>query len=779
MALMEFDATTVARPSFDKLPDAFRDLKSRKKWVGWKYWVDPQYPDSKPKKRPMCAHANFFGSHASPHTWGTYDVAARSAVRFGWDGVGYVLTADDNITGADLDQCRDPVTGAIEEWARDILSLGETYAEVSPSGEGLRLFWLGKAPQGLKCDPQHVELYISDRYLTTTGDHLEGTPTEIRPAPATEAALQARVALFEIEQERKRAPLRTSPAIVLHDSAGNGFFRKVNDTAIANLASWVPAIFPRAKRSTQGFRVSSRSLGRKLEEDISFTSNGIVDFGVADMGDPNRGGRTAIDIVEEWNHVRPKEAALWLCEQMGISPQSLGWNEDDGSGAIFTAQLLETKDGLIDAETGEVIELPGARDTPSGELPEHLTHVPGLVGDITDWIADTALYPQRGLALGAALTIVGTAAGRHMAGGNTACGTHLYVVGLAPSGAGKNHPLTKISTILAAGGMQSHIGPSQFISMPAVINFLGRCPLSVCAMDEFGSFLKRINSKKASGFEGAISGLLRTAWGLAFESMQTPEWAGRSAENIASPAMSIFGVSTADEFYDSLEGGDINNGVLNRFLLIETKIRPLERTPLQDPRVVPQEIIDGLKAIYNRDPMVSAQLCQSRQSPPYITVPITDDAERIRKRLIEETNHIADTNRSLKPFVARTAENAVRLATIVSIGRPGWRPQIDADAMAWARDFAMWSTLRMAEGAGLYIADSDTQATANAVKRAIQERGGRVKRRDLIRALAHKYETRKLDDVIKSLAEAEDILIEKTIPSEGVGRPSFWYSLRV
>ena len=40
---------------------------------------------------------------------------------------------------------------------------------------------------------------------------------------------------------------------------------------------------------------------------------------------------------------------------------------------------------------------------------------PGLVGEISEYINNTAIYPQPALALGAALCIVGTSAGRHMA----------------------------------------------------------------------------------------------------------------------------------------------------------------------------------------------------------------------------------------------------------------------------------------------------------------------------------------------------------------------------
>ncbi|MHC2163116.1 bifunctional DNA primase/polymerase [Bradyrhizobium ottawaense] len=438
-----------------------------------------------------------------------------------------------------------------------------------------------------------------------------------------------------------------------------------------------------------------------------------------------------------------------------------------------TVEILLAPDEQFDPHTGEITTDPLPKPA-QGELPEHLTHIPGLVGDITDWICDTALHPQRGLALGAALTIVGTAAGRHISGPHR-CGTHLYVVGLAPSGAGKNHPLSQIATVLAAADMQPHIGPSQFISMPAVINFLVRAPLSVCAMDEFGAFLKRINNRRASGFEGAISGLLRTAWGASFSAMSTPEWAQRSSETIFSPAMSIFGVSTAREFYDSLEGGDVTNGVLNRFLVIETKVRPKERAPLLEATEVPQEIIHGLKRIYNRDALASAQLCQSRQTPPFITVPISADAEQIRRGLVDEITARGDADSTLEPFLARTAENALRLATIVAVGRDVDSPLIDAPTMAWAREFAVWSSDRLADGAGLYIADSDTQAAANAVRRAIQESGGRVKRRELLRKLQHKYKQREVEDIIRMLAEAEHIRVEKVVPSGG-GTPSFWYS---
>ena len=68
---------------------------------------------------------------------------------------------------------------------------------------------------------------------------------------------------------------------------------------------------------------------------------------------------------------------------------------------------------LSDEETGEVIP-PVAASTSSVDrnFPKHLTHVPGLLGDMIEHIVATARRPDRTLALGSALVCLGTIIGR-------------------------------------------------------------------------------------------------------------------------------------------------------------------------------------------------------------------------------------------------------------------------------------------------------------------------------------------------------------------------------
>lgn len=112
--------------------------------------------------------------------------------------------------------------------------------------------------------------------------------------------------------------------------ADKSFFQRVNDHAMADLASWVPELFPHAERARTGYRVRSAQLGRDLEEDISIQPEGIVDFGIADQGDENEGKRTPTALVMEHLELSVTDAAHWLCNACILSPVELGWTEVSG-----------------------------------------------------------------------------------------------------------------------------------------------------------------------------------------------------------------------------------------------------------------------------------------------------------------------------------------------------------------------------------------------------------------------------------------------------------------
>src|SRR6266545_3840076 len=122
-------------------------------------------------------------SHSNPEHWGSYDTARAALRGFSW--LGFVFHESDPYSGVDLDGCRDKDTGVIAPWAERIIQMCNSYTEISPSETGVKIWVRGTLPETIKKSfGPHVgiEVYFKQRYFTMTGNHLPGTPLEIRDA---------------------------------------------------------------------------------------------------------------------------------------------------------------------------------------------------------------------------------------------------------------------------------------------------------------------------------------------------------------------------------------------------------------------------------------------------------------------------------------------------------------------------------------------------------------------------------------------------------------------
>lgn len=151
----------------ENIPD---ELKARDQWVCWALEVR----DGKPTKVPKRADTGGNAKSTGPATWTSFDNAVAACERFGFTGVGFAFADDRAVTGLDLDHVLDG-DGNIAEEYRWIVDAANTYTEISPSGDGLHLFFLGGKPEGkTKCkhnqpDGRVVEMYDHARFFTMTG----------------------------------------------------------------------------------------------------------------------------------------------------------------------------------------------------------------------------------------------------------------------------------------------------------------------------------------------------------------------------------------------------------------------------------------------------------------------------------------------------------------------------------------------------------------------------------------------------------------------------------
>jgi len=161
----------------DAIPDIIRTIEN---WILWREG-ERDGKSTKIPTKPYRTSGDINCDVTNPSHRRDFDTAWDSFndSRVTGDGLGFVFTDDVSITGVDLDKCRDPDSGDLEDWAEDIIDQLDSYTEVSPSGTGVHILVGGELTAGGNRRGR-VEMYDSDRYFTVTGAHLDGTPAEIR-----------------------------------------------------------------------------------------------------------------------------------------------------------------------------------------------------------------------------------------------------------------------------------------------------------------------------------------------------------------------------------------------------------------------------------------------------------------------------------------------------------------------------------------------------------------------------------------------------------------------
>ena len=155
-----------------------QELMERKQWVNWRRIPDKD--GGRDKKMPYNPITGKGAQSNNPATWTDYATAADALERYGFTGMGFMFSKDDDLVGVDVDHCYDPETKVFNDTAKAIITRQPTYMEFSPSGTGIHLFFKGAMPgTGNKNPKTGVEMYEHTRYFTMTGKKLDGATDTI------------------------------------------------------------------------------------------------------------------------------------------------------------------------------------------------------------------------------------------------------------------------------------------------------------------------------------------------------------------------------------------------------------------------------------------------------------------------------------------------------------------------------------------------------------------------------------------------------------------------
>jgi putative DNA primase/helicase len=160
------------------------DLGLFKSWVLWRWECRGKDKDGKDKwTKPPYQPSGMKAGSDNSQTWSSYDTVIAAFASGKFDGIGFALLGS-SLGAYDLDDCRDPETGVIASWANSLLASVASYAEVTPSGKGLRIIGLATGPSVHRKfsvpGGGSVEVYRNaKRYITITGLALPGHDPEV------------------------------------------------------------------------------------------------------------------------------------------------------------------------------------------------------------------------------------------------------------------------------------------------------------------------------------------------------------------------------------------------------------------------------------------------------------------------------------------------------------------------------------------------------------------------------------------------------------------------
>jgi hypothetical protein len=722
------DLTPIRRGSVLRPQAVETDLGELLGWTGSRFHV---WRDEQGRKVPYrCGGGN--AKSNDPSTWVPFETARASLAAGSYTGMAFQLgelACGRWAVGTDLDLCRNG-DGSIHGWAADILRRLPTYAEISPSGSGIKLIGLvdwvpdclgtGGMEAGIDSPESltghettthkksEIGLYPARRFFALTGRRLECAPDEL--CDITEAFAQLALEL------RQSTPARAALAVDASD------IELSKGTFSAELLQRIldhPLAGPRWRNDD---RCEDRSrCDFRLAEDMT------LDFTQAELEAAIRQYPYGqIGSGKLTGYAADRQIRRLIAKAQAIVPPKVD----------LSAFALPPHD----PETGEIIEPAQAparieRDTGARGVPvaEAVMRPGGVLEDMVAWICATSISPQPFLALGAAICAVGAIAGRRY---RTPLDnrTNIYAVALAASGSGKDHPRKCVRNALAAAGLADYLGGEELASGSAVMSAVARHPALLFQIDEFGHFLQCVlDTKSHAHHRREIMSSLTKLWTSADSFIRGTEYANqkdRPRIDIDQPCVCLYGSTVPEELWRAMQSGSIGDGSIARYLLFHSPENyPDTCEPAGLASDVPERIVDTLKAIavgaYGHDAgNLAAAMAPASGGTPY-TVPFDEGGAKAWAAL--QADQLAAKREheggALSAVWNRYAEHSLKLALIAAVSRNPVAPVMGAGELGWGRALAEHSIGTLARAVERYVADTQHEAMLKKVVEILRRHG--------------------------------------------------------
>jgi hypothetical protein len=490
-----------------------------------------------------------------------------------------------------------------------------------------------------------------------------------------------------------------------------------------------------------------------------------------------------------WQSFRPHSigagSIYWLAEQRGWVPDAavvLNAAAAEAAGSPHPAQ------GMIDRLRAQAAPVPAVEAPENVAAKLSLAHrrvetvMSGLDGALrmfVDYALEGATSPQPFLALGAALCMVGTVAGRKYRT-ETDLRTNLSVIALADSGSGKERARKCVKNALYAAGLGQHLGGEELASGPGLLASLAIEPSRLFQINELGKFMATVSGKNVASHKAEIwtnITKLATSADSVYLGTEYADQKARARTDINQPCASIYGDTVPGPFWAALESGFSSDGSLARFLVFETtKNYPdrVKRITLAPP---PAALVERLKQIadgvMDRPKGNLDGVTAHTAVTPYM-VPNSPEANALFDKLTEDqTSWLRDregTNDSAA--IARLWENAAKLALIKAVSRDPSAPRIEAADVVWAQTLAEHCITVLIRSTERFVSENEYEASYKRVQHLIMD-AGTLTRSDITKK-TQGIPPKRREEILRALVETGQIAEEK-LAGGSPGRPAVRY----
>lgn len=356
-----------------------------------------------------------------------------------------------------------------------------------------------------------------------------------------------------------------------------------------------------------------------------------------------------------------------------------------------------------------------------GEFPEDCLLPPGFIGEVAQHTLATSNEPQPILALGGAMALLSVLTGRKIRNLRDNR-TNLFVLGLGPSGCGKDHPRKINVDILTKAIHPELLGAVSVGSGHGFESQLRKHPSKLFQLDEIGDLLKAIKKERGSGhMEGVVwkIKMLMTSSHQLYTNSATAD--DKSFFMIDQPHLVIFGTATPEKFWDNLSVDAIEDGFMGRILPLEVP----GYTESQEPTFaeIPDSIVEQAKAWAEFNPGGNV----ASENPTPVTYMLSDEAHARHASYCRDIDRKIPKDGGHSPtdgLWKRAKGRAASLALLFAASRqgPSYFGKIELIDVNLAIKITNWVTRRTIFKVSTQVSENQFQRDCNRVFDLIRQR---------------------------------------------------------